>query len=608
MFHTLPRPPQLPFPNLPARKQRPPQLENFVNAVTSTTNLRYGLSTPPEDMTDLAVNPSFPVSHGAHAFNFRGPLHADVSNLPMAALTSESKVITQGSRQQQPPSLTSQLPESEPKPVKESAIAIYLQVPSSICENGGSLADFAAQITCLFWFANASKLKQIEDGASSPYYSTLPLDPESMPSIGFRKWMITILSTTQVSRNVVLLALLFIYRLKKFNPSVRGKRGILDDNTYTNKTWTEVSGISIKEIHVMEVEFLSNVRYNLFVTKEEWERWHSKLRIFANYFDRASRLPLDISTPRTPTLQISPSLTPISASPVARCQSRVSTLPSPPAATTSSGASQPRHLPLVRPSLMAEASAGHRKRSWDEQVEEYPEKRLARPNSWTQPPSHPLYTHVPPQGPTPAYSALAGMSNRPVPQSNVSVTRPPVPQLPTPALTISTNSAQSNSSSFATQLPLPVSRALSTVYTPVTTWAQSAVTPTSMVPPPINLPSVPAITCLNDRSSPYQINSTNISPALSAYSTHTPTRLSPTSILNRNSPYRPVRAVNTLLYPPPPTSFQQPRQFPLDMMHYRPLGKSITERKTGVLPYYPQPDGWTEQPLAPLHPVTPNFK
>ncbi|EEP78493.1 predicted protein [Uncinocarpus reesii 1704] len=209
------------LPPCPVGNQ-PDKLLSSANAVTSSSNFHYGLSTPPEDMTDLA----YPVSHGGHVYRFPGSLHSDFNNLPMAPMANDNtSVLSQGSRQQQPPSLTSQLPDCEPKPAKESSIAIYLQVPSSICENGGSLADFAAQITCLFWFAKASKVKQIEDGASSPFLPPPPLDPESIPSIGFRKWMTTILSTTQVSRNVVLLALLFIYRLKKFNPSVRGKRG-----------------------------------------------------------------------------------------------------------------------------------------------------------------------------------------------------------------------------------------------------------------------------------------------------------------------------------------------------------------------------------------------
>jgi hypothetical protein len=64
----------------------------------------------------------------------------------------------------------------------------------------------------------------VEDSRDVPYPIT-PLVPEAVPSLGFRKWVITILSTTQVTQNVILLALLFIYRLKKLNPTVKGKTG-----------------------------------------------------------------------------------------------------------------------------------------------------------------------------------------------------------------------------------------------------------------------------------------------------------------------------------------------------------------------------------------------
>lgn len=43
--------------------------------------------------------------------------------------------------------------------------------------------------------------------------------------MGFLKWVTTILTTTQVTQNVILLALLFIHRLKNFNPGVSGKKG-----------------------------------------------------------------------------------------------------------------------------------------------------------------------------------------------------------------------------------------------------------------------------------------------------------------------------------------------------------------------------------------------
>lgn len=49
--------------------------------------------------------------------------------------------------------------------------------------------------------------------------------PEAYPQTGFLKWVTTILSTTQVTQNVILMALSFIHRLKKLNPTVRGKLG-----------------------------------------------------------------------------------------------------------------------------------------------------------------------------------------------------------------------------------------------------------------------------------------------------------------------------------------------------------------------------------------------
>jgi hypothetical protein len=76
-------------------------------------------------------------------------------------------------------------------------------------------------MTCLFWFEKTSKLQAIED-----HQHPVPsLVAEAIPTVGFQKWVATILSTTQVSQNVILLALLFIYRLKKFNSGVKGKKG-----------------------------------------------------------------------------------------------------------------------------------------------------------------------------------------------------------------------------------------------------------------------------------------------------------------------------------------------------------------------------------------------
>lgn len=87
----------------------------------------------------------------------------------------------------------------------------------------GSISN-SWQITCLFWFETTETLSKAEQW--SPSSSPLkPLREEAVPGSGFKKWVVTILSTTQVTKNVILLALLFIYRLKKANHEVKGRSG-----------------------------------------------------------------------------------------------------------------------------------------------------------------------------------------------------------------------------------------------------------------------------------------------------------------------------------------------------------------------------------------------
>jgi hypothetical protein len=88
----------------------------------------------------------------------------------------------------------------------------------------GQMQANSVQVTCLFWFENGTNLKKITDATSSPT-GPFPYIPDARPTLGFRKWVATLLSTTQVKQNVVMLALLFIYRLKKANATVKGKPG-----------------------------------------------------------------------------------------------------------------------------------------------------------------------------------------------------------------------------------------------------------------------------------------------------------------------------------------------------------------------------------------------
>ena len=59
----------------------------------------------------------------------------------------------------------------------------------------------------------------------------------------------------------------------------------------------------------MEAEFLSNVRYNLFASKDDWNGWHAKLRHFTNFYHKASLVPKDNEfVSNIPTLHFSSNL------------------------------------------------------------------------------------------------------------------------------------------------------------------------------------------------------------------------------------------------------------------------------------------------------------
>ena len=73
----------------------------------------------------------------------------------------------------------------------------------------------------------------------------------------------------------------------------------MDDNTYTNKTWAEVSHLQVTDIHVMEVEFLSNMRYQLLVSADDWDQWLLDIASIIRYCQHAHNAVDDMSSTGT---------------------------------------------------------------------------------------------------------------------------------------------------------------------------------------------------------------------------------------------------------------------------------------------------------------------
>jgi len=343
----------------------------------------------------------------------------------------------------------------------------------------------------------------------------------------------------------------------------------------------------------MEVEFLSNIRYDLFASEAKWALWHTKLGLFADYFNKASALPAETDAPvmRVSPLRLQP-------------PSPLSKLPSPP-----SDALQPQSqqnwympapgLPYPIPSPAGQvASGGARKRGRDDEDELQPVKRAARGTG--QPTPAPLTVPSTTMNAMPTLPPVLTPTSAPVPQGfslpppNLTASNPISHCLPTP-------STSQLPSTAVSQLPVPAP--MHPVYNPSSNWAQHI--PNVPVPAAsAGIYNAPSFSELGrHHPSQFGVSSGTVSPAVSAYSVHTPQKhLSPSFFLaNRNSPYRPVRSVSTLLIPPPSTSLQQQRSVPFDHMHYRPLGKGTSDRRTGLLPYI-QPDVWSQGNFQPYFP------
>lgn len=329
------------------------------------------------------------------------------------------------------------------------------------------------------------------------------------------------------------------------------------------------------------------MRYNLYVSEDEWKRWQVKLARFSIYFGRASKAP-STETPK-PALPV----TPIN-------QNFSYKLPSPPSPARH-GASLPLYQPSlpnplamvphlsrspVRPYYEQNHSVTGRKRSLDISGDLPRAKRLMSSTDYNHSPVGPSPGTIGTY--TPALSASSSIS------ADITNNLSPVPKLPMPNVPSSTSLVTRQHPHLA-PLSVPSGRAMSMVYPSApNNWSQP-VTPVATLPPTstnLYANSIPALGELT-RS---QYASVNASPSSAGYGTVTPSRqLSPSYFLtNRDSPYRPVRSVNTLLIPPPSASLHNPsRNIGRDQMRYHPLAKAPTEARAGVVPYL-HSDAWPQ--------------
>ena len=145
------------------------------------------------------------------------------------------------------------------------------------------LAEKTSEMICYLWYALPTN--PYPSPHVSPVQPPLPLQLRVLPE--FVAFVQKLLETTQVSQSVIVLSLHYIWRFKQLM-AVVGPAGseyriavvglmmankFLDDNTYTNKTWAEVSGIPLADINHTEAEFLRGIAHNLYVDLNTYTSW-----------------------------------------------------------------------------------------------------------------------------------------------------------------------------------------------------------------------------------------------------------------------------------------------------------------------------------------------
>ncbi|KAI0085687.1 cyclin-domain-containing protein [Irpex rosettiformis] len=213
-----------------------------------------------------------------------------------------SQWYTQGSQavklppiQQQPPAVHKSHAEdvSSHPPIRSPPSEPVDWVMRSTLRSSQFLAEKTCEMICYLWFSSLSATSGRSGVSSIPEPTSATASLQLAVSPAFVRFMQKVLETTQVSQSVIVLALHYIYRLKIRNRYTNGQSGseyrvaiaalmmankFLDDNTYTNKTWSEVSGIGLEEINKMEREFLLGIDFGLYVDKATYVSWLNLLK------------------------------------------------------------------------------------------------------------------------------------------------------------------------------------------------------------------------------------------------------------------------------------------------------------------------------------------
>lgn len=190
---------------------------------------------------------------------------------------------------------------SAPQPKEEKAVG---GVAAHLDYEMEDMVDFVSKMAQGMYDIYASRICLADiDMTRSVLRSESPVHSD------FRKYVSQILSSTRLPSSTILLGLHYLAErmtllsnVGKYNHGsgqvyrmlttalVLGSK-FLDDNTFQNRSWSEVSSIPVRELNVLELEWLSDIKWDMHIDPEDPEGfllWHQRWQAFqANKIDMA---------------------------------------------------------------------------------------------------------------------------------------------------------------------------------------------------------------------------------------------------------------------------------------------------------------------------------
>ena len=163
------------------------------------------------------------------------------------------------------------------------------------------MTDFVAEATQGMYALHLSPICLADIDICRSIPTTAPLQPS------FRKWVLQVLSATRLPSATILLSLNYLtVRLRDQPPRISSTSEnqiyrllavalilgskFLDDNTFINRSWSDVSGIRVSELNDLEMEWLQAIEYKLHCDPNDsngFSTWHRAWKEYESQTQRS---------------------------------------------------------------------------------------------------------------------------------------------------------------------------------------------------------------------------------------------------------------------------------------------------------------------------------